>query len=72
MFRNPRSFHRLLRLVMGTTRILSVPMRRSISCNAAEKIYLTSYNTQLRKILGTASLGLAILAADYVFNGILL
>ncbi|KPJ01076.1 Caseinolytic peptidase B protein-like [Papilio xuthus] len=43
-------------------------MRRSVSSNVAEKIYLTSHNNQLRKIVGAASLGLAILAADYVFN----
>ncbi|XP_014356863.2 caseinolytic peptidase B protein homolog [Papilio machaon] len=68
MFSHPRSFNRLLRLMTRSTRILSVPMRRSVSSNAAEKIYLTTHNSQLRKIVGAASLGLAILAADYVFN----
>ncbi|XP_068627678.1 mitochondrial disaggregase-like isoform X2 [Battus philenor] len=53
---------------MGSTRVVCAPVARAGSRRALEQLALAARYSPLRHAVGAASLGLALLAADYVFN----
>ncbi|CAK1578875.1 unnamed protein product [Parnassius mnemosyne] len=67
MSRLSNSVSRWLRLIAGSPRVAFVPIRRTAKCYAVERLTLPP-NNRSRLVVGAASLGLALLAADYVFN----